>query len=196
MGSVFKVIEEYSADINAVQEFCNSIYDDNFAENFLKIRELYDHMKSNTHPITDEELEYILTTLPLELFTISERLNKIRLNCEVVKLKNKQKIEELKKDASAEASNQGLNKSQTNEYVASIVSRNMAEYEILFSAYNSVITRVENEQTFSKELIMGAKKVWDSRRNSEHSNPVGLVVPEDIPEYSPSVQPGKTPVFG
>ena len=196
MGSVFKVIEEYSADIKAVQEFCYSIYSDNFADNFSKIRELYNRMKSNTHPITDEELEYILTTLPLELFTISERLNRIRLNCEVVKLKNKQKIEELKKDASAEASKQGLNKTQTNEYVAGIVSRNMAEYEILFSAYNSVITRVENEQTFSKELIMGAKKVWDSRRSSEHSNPVGLVVPEDIPEYSPSVQPGKTPVFG
>ena len=36
MGSVFKVIEEYSADINAVQEFCDSIYADNFADNFSK----------------------------------------------------------------------------------------------------------------------------------------------------------------
>ena len=178
MGSVYDVVNEYSEDIAAIQEFCDSIYNENFAPNFAKVRELYDRMKSNVHPITDEELEYILTTFPLELFVISERLNKIRLNCEVIKLKNKQKIESIKKEASEEASRQGLNKTQTNEYVSSAVNRTMVEYEVLFSAYGSVISRVENEQTFSKELIMGAKKIWDSRRTTDLSNPVGMVVPE------------------
>ena len=150
-------------------------------------------MKSDIHPITDEELEYILTTFPLELFVISEQLNKIRLNSEVVKLKNKETIEKLRNDAIAEATTQGLNKTQTNEYVSHVLNRSMVEYEVLLSAYNSIITRVENEQTFSKELIMGAKKVWDARRNTDLTNPVGEVVPE-LPEYD--IKSDKTSVYG
>lgn len=183
MDSIKEVLTKYSEDIDAVQKFCDELYEENFSSNFQQVRELYKRMKSDIHPITDEELEYILTTFPLELFVTSERLNKIRLNCEVVKLKNKETIEEIRDKALAEATDQGLNKTQTNEYVSHAVSRNMVEYDVLFSAYSSVITRVENEQSFSKELIMGAKKIWDARRNTELSNPVGAVVPE-LPEYS------------
>lgn len=193
MNNLTKALDEYSADIEAVQKFCDEIYNEHFSSNFKKVRELYQRMKSDIHPITDEELEYILTTFPLELFVISEQLNKIRLNSEVVKLKNKETIEKLRNDAIAEATAQGLNKTQTNEYVSHVLNRSMVEYEVLLSAYNSIITRVENEQTFSKELIMGAKKVWDARRNTDLTNPVGEVVPE-LPEYN--IKSGKTPVYG
>lgn len=193
MNNLTKALDEYSADIEAVQKFCDEIYNEHFSSNFKKVRELYQRMKSDIHPITDEELEYILTTFPLELFVISEQLNKIRLNSEVVKLKNKETIEKLRNDAIAEATAHGLNKTQTNEYVSHVLNRSMVEYEVLLSAYNSIITRVENEQTFSKELIMGAKKVWDARRNTDLTNPVGEVVPE-LPEYN--IKAGKTPVYG
>ena len=184
MSNLDKVISEYSDDMNAIQNFCDSLYRDNFDENFKEVRNLYTRMKSDVYPITDAELEYILTTFPMELFSVAERLNKLRLSCEVVKLKNKELVEKLRSDAMVYASEQGMNKTKTNEYVARVINKEMTEYEILHSAYSSVITRVENEQTFSKELIMGAKKVWDSRRNSELSNPVGMVVPEDLPTYS------------
>ena len=187
MSNLDKVISEYSDDMHTVQNFCDSIYRDNFEDNFKEVRSLYKRMKSNVHPITDAELEYILTTFPMELFSVAERLNRLRLNCEVVKLKNKETVEKLRSDAISFASEQNMNKTQANEYVSRVISKEMVEYEILHSAYTSVITRVENEQTFSKELIMGAKKVWDSRRNSELSNPVGMVVPENLPTYNPDI---------
>ena len=178
MDDIYSAVNEYSDDIQLVQNFCESIYNENFASNFEKIHTLYTRMKSDIHPITDDELEYILTTFPLELFAISEKLNKIRLHCEVIKLKNKQKIESIRKEAGSEAATLGLNKTQTTEYITSRVNQSMIEYELLHSAYISVISRVEGEQIFSKELIMGAKKIWDARRTTDLSNPVGAVVPE------------------
>ncbi len=183
MADITKVIDEYSSDMDSIQTFCEDMYITHFADNFNEIRELYKRMKSKVHPITDAELEYILTTFPMELFTVAEKLNKLRLNCEVVKLKNKQTMEKIRKNATEIAKNLEYNKSQTNEFVSHIIAEQMVEYEVLYAAYNSIVARVENEQTFSKELIMGAKKIWDARRNSEMSNPVGMVVPEDLPEY-------------
>lgn len=192
MGSVFTVIDEYSADISAVQKFCDELYDQNFKSNFEEIRELYTRLKSKVHPITDEELEYILTTFPLELFVVSENLNKLRLNCEVVKLKNKQTMETIRKNAEVESDSLNMTKSAKTEYISNAVKNHMVEYEVLYSAYSSVISRVENEQIFAKELIMGAKKIWDSRRSTDNSNPVSPVVP-DLPEYDKFKN--KTPIY-
>ena len=186
MHSIGRVLKEYESDIYSVQTFCTDLYEEKFAENFKEVRELYKRMKSKVHPITDSELEYILTTFPMELFVVAESLNRIRLNCEVVKLKNKETLERIRREASDEATKLQLNKSQSNEFISHVIAEKMVEYEVLFSAYNSVITRVENELTFSKELIMGAKKIWDSRRSSENSNPVGMVVP-DLPEYKMNI---------
>lgn len=182
--NIVKVLEEYAEDMESIQTFCDELYLRNFADNFSEVRKLYARMKSKVHPITDEELEYVLTTFPLELFMAAENLNKFRLNFEVVKLKNRETIETIRKTALADASANGLNKSQTTDYVNHAIAENMVEYEVLSSAYSSVITRVENEQTFSKELIMGAKKIWDSRRSSETSNPVSPVIAEELPEYT------------
>ena len=186
MDDILNVIDEYSADIDAVQRFCDELYVENFELNFRDVRNLYTRMKSKVHPITDEELEYIITMLPLELFISSERLTAIRLNSEVVKLKNKQKMDEFRKSAELEADTMNLAKTAKNDYVSTAIKTRMVEYEVLYSAYTSVITRVESEQTFAKELIMGAKKVWDSRRSAERSNPISEVVPDtasNLPEY-------------
>ena len=67
------------------ESFCDELYNNIFAAAFQDVTDLYKRMKSDTKPITDEELTYIITTLPLELFTISEALNKLRLKLEVAK---------------------------------------------------------------------------------------------------------------
>ena len=192
MDKLSEVIDKYSVDMDTIQKFSDDLYDENFAENFKEVRELYKRMKSKVHPITDEELEYILTVFPMELFSVAERLNKIRLNCEVVKLKNKETLEAIRSAAIIDANQLEMNKTQTADYVNRKINTAMVEYEVLHAAYVSIVTRVENEQTFAKELIMGAKKVWDSRRAADNSNPVGLVVPE-LPEYNPTKS--KTPIY-
>lgn len=177
------IVKEYSEDNDAIHKYCDSIYHDMFAENFKDIREMYRRMKSTLQPITDGELEYILTTFPMELFTVAENLNKVRLSREVTKLKNKAKMRELRAEFQTTVNTMDdLTKAEKQTYLMQMINENMAEYEILLAAYDSLISRVENEQTFSKELIMGAKKIWDSRRSSESANPVAPVATE-LPEY-------------
>lgn len=190
MPSLTNAIQEYSEDVEAVNSFCNGLYEDNFACYFSEVRKLFSRMKDKSHPVTDEELEYILTELPLELFAAAETLNKFRLNYEVVKLKNKEKVEQFRKEATLAVSEMYATKTERQEYVIHTVNEKIVEYEILLSVYASIVTRVENEQSFVRELIMGAKKVWDSRRSGEQSNPVGPVVPNRYPMNTPS---GYTP---
>ena len=182
MINISSVLSEYASDMSSVNKYCEDLYEQYFSQHFADVRDLYARMKSKVKPITDEELEYILTLFPMEMFAVSEALNKLRLQCEVVKLKNKEKLEILRKQAKTEAESLELNKTETIEYINHRVAEQMVEYEVFLSAHTSCITRVENEQTFAKELIMGAKKIWDSRRNAEASNPVKEVVP-DLPEY-------------
>lgn len=179
------VVQEYKDDINGVADFCEKIYKDSFDSHFSEVHNLYNKMKSKVNPIADSELEYILIMLPMELFTVAEKLNKLRLEQEVIKLKNKEKIEELRNRFISEAEYLNYNKTQSAEHVSRHLSVAMVEYEVLLAAYDSIITRVTNEQSFAKELIMGAKKVWDSRRGSEASNPVKPIA-GDLPNYDPT----------
>ena len=182
MVDMTKVLKEYTTDMTSVNSYCDDLYEQYFSQHFADVRDMYSRMKSNIRPITDEELEYILTLLPMEMFAVSEALNKLRLQCEVVKLKNKETLEQFRKTCIEKAQEHNLNKTETTEYINHSVSEYMIEYEVFLAAHTACISRVENEQTFAKELIMGAKKIWDSRRNAETSNPVKEVVP-DLPEY-------------
>lgn len=157
--------ESASEDIEAVTEWCTSLYNRVFASYFQESRELSTRLKSKERPITDEELSWILIQLPVTLFDVSECVNQLRVSQEVVKMRNRQIELQLAKDKSG---------------------YDMSSDKLLVSAYNSVITRVENEISFSRELIMGAKKIWDARRRSEQSNPVSEVEdPSDsLPDYT------------
>lgn len=186
MKSIYDVAQEYREDADAVDEFCQHLYDEQFSQHFQEVRDLYKRMQSKLQPITDEELEYILTVFPLELFSVSEGLTKLRLDREVVKLKNKEKLEDLRKELMKSEEFMKLTKTDRQEHLSHAISEQMTEYEILLTAYDSVIQRVEGEQSFSRELIMGSKKIWDSRRSSESSNPVGesAGTNTDLPEYT------------
>lgn len=163
-------------DIEAVIEWCDEIYDDRFSKFFQRERELFQRLQSKSRPITDEELEWILTMLPLELFSVAEVLNKFKISQEVVKLKTKQKKAHII-ETSAERT------ATRRQEVAALA---ILEDELLHTAYSTVIDRVEREISFSRELIMSAKKIWDSRHR-ENINPISEVsVPDpvhDLPDY-------------
>lgn len=160
-------------DIDAVQEWCNEMYDQSFASYFEETRKLYERMRSNSRIITDDELSDILTLTPLNLFSVSEELNRFRLNYEVIKLKVKEN----------EIDRKYLDSNKSEHNVAYKLSSSEVEDKLILTAYNAVITRVENEISFSRELIMAAKKLWDRRKQTEDANPIGASVGKQLPAY-------------
>lgn len=170
--------QNMSDDLNSVTGFVNSMYDKNFASYFADSREVFARMNSKVQPITDEELNYVLIDLPLRLIDVSEQLSSFKVRHEAMKLTVKQKENYL----SSDAKDKGMKSAEAKEYVIN----NSMEDRLLLSAYAAIIYRVESEITFCRELIMGAKKIWDARRKSELVNPVSEVSdsPDGLPEYS------------
>lgn len=176
------IIKEYASDTQAIHDFCNTQYDTLFGTSFKEVKDMYRRMKSQVKPISDDELEYILTTFPMELIMVAENLNKIRLEYEVVRLKNKERLAELKKQFADECDELGFSKTEKQAYISNMIASASTDYQVLAAAYESIITRVEGEQSFSRELIMGAKKIWDSRRSTESVNPI-TPGSSELPEY-------------
>jgi hypothetical protein len=166
-----KLHKEYEADIDSVTEWCNEIYLQRFDGFFADYRILFKRFSSKDHPITDAELTTILMNLPVTLFDISEELNKFQISQEVVKLKNKQREQDL--------INNSIETTATKK--KELASYNSIDDKILAIAYTSITERVSSEISFCRELIMSAKKIWDSRRNTEQSNPIGEIDP--LPDY-------------
>lgn len=168
---------QYQDDIDAVTQWCDEIYQAKFASYFTEVEELYARLRSKSRPITDEELETILMMVPIDLFGVSEALNKFRLSNEVIKMK----LKKVEKDAANASTESTATKRQEDAAIK------MLSDKILQASYAAVITRVENQISFSRELIMSAKKLWDGRRRTEESNPVKEVSTDikDIPSYDP-----------
>jgi len=178
----FKSID---SDIETTRDWVDNIYNKVFGDMFHEIFRLSSNMHDPDFKITDSELEWILTSLPLVLFQVSERLNGLRLEHEVIKLSRKR--ERFVKESAIRDELDINGCSISSSEMKSLVDINMTDYDIMLASYSSLISRVEGEISFSKELIMGAKKVWDSRRSSENSNPVGeVVVDDELPDYKPN----------
>lgn len=161
MGDISKAIEVLREDFESSDALVSEIYNKYFLKYFIKETEMHQKFRDTEVPITDKELEWIITVLPLDLFSVSNALAQFKQHHEIVKLKVKQRSKN--KDASVD----GLDE----------------EFKLMSIIYSSVIVRVEQEISFSKELIMGAKKVWDARRSSEQS-PIGPSLPQvELPEY-------------
>lgn len=163
MGDISRAIASLQEDFDAADNLVEELYQKYFARYFDGESTMYDRFQDSEAVITDKELEWILITLPLNLTSVASALAQFRQHNEIVKLKIKQR-----KSKDLEDAEPGLDE----------------EYKLLTIIYSAVITRVESEISCSKELIMGAKKVWDARRSSE-TPPVGEVVPEvpDLPDY-------------
>ena len=161
MSDISRAAEALKEDFNSADALVSEIYNKYFYSYFKKETEMYERFKDSDVPINDFELSWIITSLPLELFSVSNALAQFKQHNEIVKLKVKQRSKN--KDASAD----GLDE----------------EFKLMSIIYASVISRVEQEIAFSKELIMGAKKVWDARRSSEQV-PISPTMPQvELPEY-------------
>lgn len=169
--------DKYKPILDDVNITADNLYHIYFEEYLSDVRDLHKRMKSKVQPITDQELEDVLTMLPLNLFSASEALNKLRLEQEVLKLQTKKQKVEILKNIPEKSS---ISKTD-------LVASEMADYEVLLAVYTSVISRAESEMSYCKELIMGCKKIWDGRRSAEKSNPVGELNIDTLPEYQKDV---------
>ena len=162
-----EIMKKGAEDLDTVSTLYDSLYNDKFASYFEGQQDLFVRLKSKYQPITDSELENILTTTPLNLYAVSEELNRFRLNVEVIKLKIKQQETVIKQ----------LPKDDEQGYLR--VSESLLENRLLCAVYDKVVLRVESEVSFSRELIMSAKKIWDGRRHTEEANPIYEDVSKD-----------------
>lgn len=163
--------------LSLVTEWSNKIYDDKFSKYFELQTSLYERLHSDTNKITDAELEQILTDIPLDLFSASEDLNSLRLSYEVLKIEVKTEEAKFRRY---------IDNVSIDDYDNAI--EHIDEDKALIKIYESIITCVENQISFTRELIMGAKKLWDARRQTERVNPVKEVNPDiaNLPEYDMS----------
>ena len=169
---IANIINEYTRDISEVDEFLDSLYNEKFADNFKIQLDLHAKLIKNANSVTDEELEKILIDIPLELFTAAANLSTAKTHLEVIKLKVKTLTRELNKLSAEEAEERKL-------------AYEIDDGKLFIAVYTSLIAKVESQISLSKELIMGAKKIWDARRASEHASPVSEVsnISDNLPDY-------------
>lgn len=177
----------YQGDIDAVIKYQNEVYDKMFSKEFSEVKSLSDMIKKSGYKSpSDEVLEIILMDVPLKLFDVAEKLNQLELTLQVLKLKLKEKKIELKHDENV----RNMNSTMLSEFV----SENTIEDELMISIYSKLIERVNSQISYSKELIMSAKKLWDRRKEAESAMPVTPVDPAAVP-YNPN-ESRKRPVYG
>ena len=167
-----RVQEKLFKETGDVSTWCEEQYNQVFAKYFNGLSEIYSKVTSDRTRITDEDLEWILTDIPLQLISVSEQLSQYKLNNECLKLY-------IKKEESEYISNSDASTVTQKRELASL---HVMEYKILSSAYSAVISRVDNEINFCRELIMTAKKIWDARSKAYEGSPVAAVN-NDLPEY-------------
>lgn len=168
-----KRIECLSSDINDVTGWAEEEYTKYFSQYFKGEVELYNKMKTVKSQITDDELEWVLTDLPLELFSVSEQLAKLKTAQEVIKISIKKREREYVK------SHTEGSETKRKEEAAALTE----EDKLLVSVYDSIVERVTRQMTFSKELIMSAKKIWDARRADGIPLPEMNIDLSRLPEY-------------
>lgn len=156
--------------LDQVHELCDEQYNELFSNYFEPLRALRVRLLgSDDKRITDAELEDILTNLPLTLLDVSEKLNRVRLDGEVLKLK-------IKSDS------RQLSKKDIPEDVAEDLQLEIDSENLMLRIQSYLASRVENEVSACKELIMTCKKLWDSRRQAETVMPVSEK-DYSVPEY-------------
>lgn len=163
---------KYLDTVQDVSDICDKIYKNNFDQFSKTNQSLYAKLYNRTTPIATEDLEHIIIDLPLCLIDVSEQVSKLQVSLDSIKLR-------LKK--AAPTADNGVTINTIDDEV---------EYKLLSAVLSSVIERVSREISFSRELIMGAKKLWDSRKASESASPIGPVSqPVKLPDYKSTCPP-------
>lgn len=181
-ANLTEALASIQEDIDAVTNWSTELYMKKFDKFFHTQRELYERLKSQSHTITDDELESILTTVPLDLFSCAEALNELRLHQEIIKMKIKET------EINTQRELKDLKMTQTE--IKDAITSETLENKLVSVVLENLISRVEKECTFSKELVMSAKKIWDRRRESEGAagiHSAGSAEPDcQLPDYTPN----------
>lgn len=172
---ISKTLESVQKEIDDVQQWADEQYDLYFAKYFKGEVELYNKFQDKNHVVGDDELEWVLTALPLELFSVTEQLNKLKTAQEVIKLHIKET--EMKYINDPSRSDESMTKRKEDAATLTMADK------LLVSIYNTIIERVERQMTFSKELIMSSKKIFDARRVDGNYIPSQDMQDYDYPKH-------------
>lgn len=153
---------QVSEDIDAMNSWSEKMYNDTFASYFQVVHDLYNVFKTKKDKISDDQLEQVIVYLPLDLISASEKLSEFKSGIELIKLKYREQESQIMQ----------VSEEKTVTAKKSEAELKMIEKKLLTIAYSAVISRVEGEISFAKELIMGCKKIWDARRNTDTVNPI------------------------
>lgn len=173
-------------DLYEVSTLADEVYENNFKSFFKLQRELASSLTKG-EDISDSDLQDVLINAPLKLFEASEALNKFRLSLEVLRTRIKSKKISIKDQIITDAINE--NQKLTQAEIAILVEEELSADDLLIKLYESVIKRVENEMSYSKELIMSAKKIFTAR--AENIMPVSELDEEKINKKQQSSEDDK-----
>lgn len=183
MRSIGDIQKEYQDQLDDVDTWIKEEYNENFEQYFKNIKELYSRLSSTSKPVTDKELEEILSSVPLQLFSAAEALNFFKAKLEVLKMNVKSQREEAMRDNT-------LKTQADRKHYADVA---VYSGELLIKVYSTIVERVEREMSYSRELIMSAKKIWTARKEEEvnarlvePTSPTKHVNPP-LPEYGSSM---------
>ena len=73
------IVDGLQQDVNDIIDWSDDLYASNFGMYFQDQKKYYDLLTSNKRPATDQELEDMLTTIPLQLFSASEARSKFKI---------------------------------------------------------------------------------------------------------------------
>ena len=170
--------DKYKEDLQEVSLMADEIYEQNFSSFFQVQRDLASSLKQGDD-ISDSELQDVLISAPLRLFEVSESLNRFRLSLEVLRTRIKSNKREVERKIKEAYFDQDMKITQAE--LAKEVEEETAADDMLIKLYEFAIKRVENEMSYSKELIMSAKKIFTAR--SESIMPVAEVDEEKFKQY-------------
>ncbi len=168
----------YEKESKELLDWCDEIYSKSFGDMFSKLDDIYTKLHLNEEydtylsKMSESELSYILIDLPMELYRSAEPLNKLRAEKEFFKLKSKTINQDVVSQVDAEYDNYKGDVSYIEDQINARIAYETAANKLMITAYDCVIKRVENQMSFCKELIMGCKKIWDSRRRGEDAQPI------------------------
>ena len=131
----------YEDVLKEIDSVIQSLYAETFGELFEKVSNLYTRFKSHTQPISDEELEQILTELPLNLFTVAERLSSMKLRLAVTKLENKRTRRDLLRQYNQSEQWADLSAGARRDAISAQVEDDTFDNDIVVMVYDAVISK-------------------------------------------------------
>ena len=89
MSDITRAVESLKEDFESADALVDQIYNRYFGPYFKEMNSNFLRFRDADVPITDKELEWIITSLPLKLFSVANALAQFKQHNEIVKLTTK-----------------------------------------------------------------------------------------------------------